>query len=198
MNFLHDVLSETGIIDAFRLDSDLTDLEDETVIRPTAIELLGAIQLPPRDGEVPDSIMIAWCDGFRVLLWWTMLLIVRALKFCFIAHPINSSIPFLMIHDFQNWKRLMILKFGNLCVTTSTCTRTLVDTYMPFCDDNEFLHLNRMMILNFEYLYGTFTCTRTIVDACTSFSMIKISCTWAERWFSILNYLYGTFMGIVR
>ena len=59
MDLLCDVLPEADIIDAVRLDSDLTDLEDETVIRPTTIELLGAIQLPSRDGKVPDSIMNA-------------------------------------------------------------------------------------------------------------------------------------------
>jgi len=59
MNLLRDVLSETGIIDAVRLDNDLTDLEDEAVTRPIAIELQEAIQLPPRDGQSPDSIMNA-------------------------------------------------------------------------------------------------------------------------------------------
>ena len=57
MHLLRDVLAETGIIDAVRLDNDLTDLEDETVTRPIAIELQEAIQLPPRDGQSPDSIM---------------------------------------------------------------------------------------------------------------------------------------------
>ena len=56
---MRDVLAETGIIDAVRLDNDLTDLEDETVTRPIAIELQEAIQLPSRDGEAPDSNMIA-------------------------------------------------------------------------------------------------------------------------------------------
>ena len=46
-----------------------------------------------------------------------------------------------------------------------------------------------MMSLNFEYLYSTFTCTRTMVGARTSFSMIMISYTWAERWFSIFELL---------
>ena len=72
MNLLRDVLSETGIIDAVRLDNDLTDLEDEAVTRPIAIELQEAIQLPPRDGQSPDSIMNAWCGGRQATLWWTI------------------------------------------------------------------------------------------------------------------------------
>ena len=59
MNLLRDVLSEPGFVDAVRLDHDLTNLEDETVTWPVAIELLEAIQLPPRDGQSPDSIMNA-------------------------------------------------------------------------------------------------------------------------------------------
>ena len=72
MNLLHDVLSETGIINVVRLANDLTDLEDETVIRLTTIDLQEAIQLPSRDGEAPDSNMTAWCDGRQVSFRWTM------------------------------------------------------------------------------------------------------------------------------
>ena len=59
MDLLGDVLSETGIINVVRLANDLTDLGDETVTRLTTIELQEAIQLPSRDGEAPDSNMIA-------------------------------------------------------------------------------------------------------------------------------------------
>jgi len=57
MNLFVAFSPKTGIIEAVRLGHALTDLEDETVTRPIAIERQEAIQLSSRDGQSPDSIM---------------------------------------------------------------------------------------------------------------------------------------------
>ena len=90
----------------------------------------------------------------------------------------------------QSWIQLMILTFGNLCVTTSTCTRTLVDTYMPLSMTmNSYTWAERWFSIS-NYSYSTFAGTVwyphifTRCDgtcACTYVRYdIQCSCTLAE------------------